>query len=507
MEGPNMSACNLCWTQSSKNLKFRGKLSPMVYSRQAFNHFENHSEISNKMNLFQNLRRLCAEHNRDVFNFLPLTFDYNLDSEDFEQSVGHFFRFFKALRMSNLLDRRPDLAHVPDGDFLYLLDKFGSKSADAEGVSNRTFFLEQMGRRVGPPSVEAEFAPGSLASGGKRGAEADWAPRRKKFNLNHFYLRILHENLKKEGPSTDFRGEPINPRLRRFSEGADQRRKRLFKRLLRVLDYPCAAEDDQLEKLLSLGKAEAGEEAESPGRSAPGAGPSPTPRGKKAKGLGEDLHLKNRFEVQKERRELVLEAKRKWEMGEIKSKFKASLFDKARESLAFPKDESRFCGHYGSALASSFNAGRNIWLLKVTSYNRGFGIELFADLGSFVKHLFNFSMGYEERLPGQGSAKRRRRGAGFGRRRARSGGPKDAGALAGESAAEGCARQRRAGPRRHKAVEDDDHEQESDRAEVHRAAAAVRGPQVRHPAVPDGEPLGESVHVPRHVHPRVGLPL
>ena len=36
--------------------------------------------------------------------------------------------------------------------------------------------------------------------------------------------------------------------------------------------------------------------------------------------------------------------------------------------------------------------------MKVTSYNRGFGIELFDDLDKFCKHLINFQVGYEEQL-------------------------------------------------------------------------------------------------------------
>ena len=54
--------------------------------------------------------------------------------------------------------------------------------------------------------------------------------------------------------------------------------------------------------------------------------------------------------------------------------------------------------YYTTSLAQCFNNGKNLWLLKVTSYNRGFGIELFNDLMTCVGHLNNFRLGYEENL-------------------------------------------------------------------------------------------------------------
>lgn len=406
--------CNLCWTQSSKNLKFRGKLSPILFGRQAFNHFENHFEISNKMNLFQNMKRICGQNGRSVFNFMPLTFDYNLDHEIFEEEIGHFFRYFKALQMFNMLAQRKDLEHQPDEDFFYLMEKFGNKSGDNDQVSNRTFFLEQMNRRVSPlrNGQDAHWQRLGRAGDSPRDAEKESVgPKSRFFNLNNFYLRILHENLKKEPPNRDLEWGPIALKMNPVHGAPDQKRKRLFKRLLRILDYPSAVEDDSIDKILNLSSSKAKKnpqsKGEAPGQASQGKGLlsqsqeipiSFSQTGKKSKIVCEDLHLKHKFDVEKERRENAIEAKRKWEMAEVKRRFRATLFDKDRESLVFPREESRFCEYYNCALAGSFNVGKNIWLLKVTSYNRGFGIELFSDLESFVKHLFNFSMGYEEHI-------------------------------------------------------------------------------------------------------------
>jgi hypothetical protein len=54
--------------------------------------------------------------------------------------------------------------------------------------------------------------------------------------------------------------------------------------------------------------------------------------------------------------------------------------------------------YYSSPLTSAFNQKKNMWLMKVTQYNRGFGIEIFSDLSDFCKHLDNFKSGYQETL-------------------------------------------------------------------------------------------------------------
>ena len=54
--------------------------------------------------------------------------------------------------------------------------------------------------------------------------------------------------------------------------------------------------------------------------------------------------------------------------------------------------------YYSTFLTNSFNQGKNMWLMKVTQYNRGFGIEIFTKLHEFCKHLNNFKCGYQEKL-------------------------------------------------------------------------------------------------------------
>lgn len=93
---------NFVWMQTIGNFSFRGKLGASVFNRQTVNHFQNHSEISNKVSLFNNLRRICTSNNLNLFNFVPLTFTFSLNNKNFEQEIDHFFRYFKALKMFNL---------------------------------------------------------------------------------------------------------------------------------------------------------------------------------------------------------------------------------------------------------------------------------------------------------------------------------------------------------------------------------------------------------------------
>ena len=67
----NILSCNLIWTELSHELNFtiHGEID---YS-QIVNHFEFHSEISNKKNLFINLLRYCEYNHINLFSFYPLT--------------------------------------------------------------------------------------------------------------------------------------------------------------------------------------------------------------------------------------------------------------------------------------------------------------------------------------------------------------------------------------------------------------------------------------------------
>ena len=74
------------------------------------------------------------------------------------------------------------------------------------------------------------------------------------------------------------------------------------------------------------------------------------------------------------------------------------FYNKASRPVSIPTDNLKLMSYYSTHLANSFNQGKNMWLMKVTQYNRGFGIEIFSNLLDFCTHLKNFKTGYREKL-------------------------------------------------------------------------------------------------------------
>ena len=70
-ENDNLLSCNFIWTELSHELNFT--LHGEIDYSQIINHFEFHSEISNKKNLFINLLRYCEFNRINLFSFYPLT--------------------------------------------------------------------------------------------------------------------------------------------------------------------------------------------------------------------------------------------------------------------------------------------------------------------------------------------------------------------------------------------------------------------------------------------------
>lgn len=49
-------------------------------------------------------------------------------------------------------------------------------------------------------------------------------------------------------------------------------------------------------------------------------------------------------------------------------------------------------------LPKSLQGDKNLWLIKPSGYNRGFGVELFDSLGELKKQMVNLLSGYQEKL-------------------------------------------------------------------------------------------------------------
>jgi hypothetical protein len=72
------SACQLIWKPNSQGLQFDRAL--MGSTCQFINHFEKHSALSNKANLLNNLKGYCDRFKKNVFDYIPITFEFEINS-------------------------------------------------------------------------------------------------------------------------------------------------------------------------------------------------------------------------------------------------------------------------------------------------------------------------------------------------------------------------------------------------------------------------------------------
>lgn len=78
----NLTNLQLVWKQTNSGVNF-GEYSQQTSGHfKAFNHFEFHSEISQKDSLLRNFTRYCEVNGLDVFAYLPPSFELRLDSRN-----------------------------------------------------------------------------------------------------------------------------------------------------------------------------------------------------------------------------------------------------------------------------------------------------------------------------------------------------------------------------------------------------------------------------------------
>lgn len=89
----NSSNYNLKWKDTSAGLDFSGNSSV----KQMLNHYENHSALSNKLNLFLNMLRYCEKKGMDVFKMVPFTITIQLDSSSYTQQLENFKELYSSI--------------------------------------------------------------------------------------------------------------------------------------------------------------------------------------------------------------------------------------------------------------------------------------------------------------------------------------------------------------------------------------------------------------------------
>ena len=89
---------NFIWSHSSKRLDFSefSKFRP-AHIKKMTNHFEFHTEITNKMNLFLNMMTYCENFNLDLLSMLPLTFPISYESKNYINEIASFANIFNNI--------------------------------------------------------------------------------------------------------------------------------------------------------------------------------------------------------------------------------------------------------------------------------------------------------------------------------------------------------------------------------------------------------------------------
>ena len=89
---------NFIWSHSSSRLDFSefSKYRP-AHIKKMTNHFEFHTEISNKMNLFLNMMIYCENFNLDLFSMVPLTFPIRYESQNYIHEISSFNNIFNNI--------------------------------------------------------------------------------------------------------------------------------------------------------------------------------------------------------------------------------------------------------------------------------------------------------------------------------------------------------------------------------------------------------------------------
>ena len=91
---------NLIWTPLSSQINFQNH--SKVEANQLVNHFEFHSELTNKANTFINLLKYCELNEIDLFTFYPLTIILNFTQDNLTSQIEGFKKCF--LDLPNLID-------------------------------------------------------------------------------------------------------------------------------------------------------------------------------------------------------------------------------------------------------------------------------------------------------------------------------------------------------------------------------------------------------------------
>jgi hypothetical protein len=92
----NSALYHFRWQQNRNGIDYPG-LSKFPSQKQIVNHFEYHSQLSNKLNLFINMVKYCESKGLDVFQYLPMTILVQYDAYNYVRQFDRIKEFFNLL--------------------------------------------------------------------------------------------------------------------------------------------------------------------------------------------------------------------------------------------------------------------------------------------------------------------------------------------------------------------------------------------------------------------------
>ena len=87
--------CNFIWTPLSCQINY--SIHSVIETTQLVNHFEYHSELTNKSKTFINLFRYCEFNDINLFSFYPLTIIFNFNSNNFNSQIESFKKLYNDI--------------------------------------------------------------------------------------------------------------------------------------------------------------------------------------------------------------------------------------------------------------------------------------------------------------------------------------------------------------------------------------------------------------------------
>jgi len=109
MENIYDPAVNLIWKQTTAGINFHVYSNQSAENLKALNHFEFHMAVSQKDKLLRNFAKYCVQHELQVFDFLPPSFEVKIDSKHLNGSKEGFRCLFELVQDSGEPDGEVDL--------------------------------------------------------------------------------------------------------------------------------------------------------------------------------------------------------------------------------------------------------------------------------------------------------------------------------------------------------------------------------------------------------------